>query len=198
MNAVQRAPEEQMTLEAYLEWEAVSGTRHEFYNGKVLEMPGGTFAHSLIAANVMESLKNSLRGREKRYFVLGSDMKIYLPEFNHAVYPDAVVICEAPQFYKGRTDLLLNPLLIVEVLSEGTEKYDRGEKFLKYQTLPSFQEYVLISQTQPFVTTWYPEAPDLWRLGNYRGLEAKVVLRSLGIELPANEIFEGVSFENVM
>jgi len=181
-----------MTLEAYLEWEAGTGRKYEFYDGEIVEMSGGTFEHNLIAANVLEALRKRLRDREMRYFVLGSDMKIYLPDFNHAVYPDAVVICEEPKFYEGRSDLLLNPLLIVEVLSESTEKYDRGEKLLKYQTLSSFKEYVLISQTHYFVTTWYAEAEDLWRFGNYRKREDNLQLRSLDLEIPVEELYEGL------
>lgn len=122
---------------------------------------------------------------------MDSNIKIQIDAFNHFVYPDAVVVCEKIQHYKNRKDVIVNPLLIVEVLSQSTKKYDRGEKFTEYRTLPSFKEYVLVEQTFPSVTTFYREAEDLWRTTDYRSIEDSIPLHSLNVAIAMKDMYEG-------
>lgn len=126
-------------------------------------------------------------------------MKIFVPAVNRGLYPDAAVLCEIPQFYNERRDILLNPLVIVEVLSESTEAYDRGEKFNFYSTLPSFREYVLVSQDKPLVEVLYLQNPteNLWKHSLAEGLEAEVQLYSLDCKITLKDIYKRVEFEKV-
>lgn len=182
------------SLSQYLAREEKAQDKHEFYNGIIRKMAGGTFRHNEIASNTLTALKGAVRRLSGTYRVLNSDQKIYIEPANTGVYPDALVICEEPIFYQNRQDLLTNPLVIVEVLSRSTASYDRQGKFLLYQQLPSFQEYVLIEQTRPEVETWFREEENLWRKSVVSGLDAQVLLRALGVELMLSEVYENVLF----
>ena len=122
-------------------------------------------------------------------------MKIHIPEFNHVVYPDAVVVCEEVKYHTDRKDVILNPLLIVEVLSPSTKDYDRSLKFYKYKTLPSFKEYVLVSQEKPWVCASFREKPNVWVDSFAEGLGQGISLASIDCEIPLSKIYEGVSFD---
>lgn len=100
------------------------------------------------------------------------------------------------EYYDNRKDVILNPLLIVAVLSPGTEKYDRGTKFDEYKTIPSFKEYVLISQKMPYVSTYFKEDTELWRIKTTMNKEATVYLRSIDLEISLKDIYDGLQFED--
>ena len=182
------------TEEEYLAMEERSQEKHEYYNGKINTMPGGTLNHNLIAANIMLAIKLALRQINKKCLVLGSDMKIHITEESLFVYPDAVVICEQPIFYKNRKDVIVNPLLIVEVLSNSTKAYDRGVKFDHYRTLPSFQEYVLLSQDNPRASVYHRESVDTWRIINIK--EGFITLQSIGCQINLDDIYEDIIFDS--
>ncbi len=191
----ERVPKPRLySLSQYLAREEKAQDKHEFYNGIIRKMAGGTFRHNEIASNTLTALKQAVRRLPGTYRVLNSDQKIYIEPANTGVYPDALVICEEPVFYQNRQDLLTNPLVIVEVLSRSTASHDRQGKFLLYQQLPSFREYVLIEQTRPEVETWFREEESLWRKSVVSGLEARVLLRALGVELALSEVYENVVF----
>jgi Uma2 family endonuclease len=191
----ERVPKPRLySLGQYLAREEKAQDKHEFYNGIIRKMPGGTFRHNEIASNTLTALKAAVRGLPGRYRVLNSDQKIYVEPANTGVYPDALVICEEPIFYQGRPDLITNPLVVVEVLSRSTAAYDRQGKFLLYQQLPSFREYVLIEQTRPEVETWFREEENLWRKTVVGGLDAQVLMRALGVSLRLGEVYENVLF----
>lgn len=187
------AREKIYTEEDYLVLEASAQEKHEYYDGKIITMPGGTLNHNLIAANVLLAIKLALRQLNKKCLVLGSDMKIRIAEENLFVYPDAVVICDQPVFYKDRKDVITNPLLIVEVLSKSTEEYDRGVKFDYYRTLPSFQEYVLLSQNKPRASVYHRESVDTWRIINV--IEGAIHLQSIGCDILLEDIYEDIIFD---
>ena len=132
----------------YLALERASEFKHEFFDGEMFRMSGGTIEHSQIAGNVIRALGTALADGPCR--VLTGDMRIKLPTGLYT-YPDTSVVCDQPEFEDGHKDVLLNPLLIVEVLSPSTEAYDRGKKFRHYQTCPSLREYVLIAQDRAAV-----------------------------------------------
>lgn len=194
MNAVVETDHKKYTIEAYLSLEERSEEKHEYINGKIIAMSGATANHNLIAANIIVAFKNALRNNEKKYYVMGSDMKIYIEAYQHVRYPDAVVICEKIEFFNNRKDIIINPLLIVEVLSESTSQIDRGKKFDEYQSIPSLKEYVLVRQDMPDVLTFYREAPDLWRSQQIRKLEEAIHLKSLSCSLASTEVYEGVEW----
>lgn len=181
------------SLEHYLDKEARATEKHEFYNGKIVLMPGAKATHSQVAAQFGAALFHNLEDFKTTHIIYNSDMKIYIPLYNHAVYPDAVVVCEAPEYWNGREDMILNPILIVEVLSNSTEGYDRGNKFMKYKTLESFKEYVLVRQDRYHVETWHREAPGLWRETIEEDKTKEIKLASLGISLSLSKIYKNIN-----
>ena len=182
-----------VSLETYLDKEANFLEKHEFYNGKIVRMPGAKAVHNQIAAQFTSALIVSLEDIKPNHIIYNSDMKIYIPLFNHAVYPDAVVVCEAPEYWNGREDIILNPILVVEVLSNSTEDYDRGNKFMKYKTLDSFKEYVLVRQDKYQVETWHRELPGLWRETIEEDKTKDIKLASLGISISLSKIYKNVN-----
>ena len=130
----------------------------------------------------------------KKYRIFSSDQKIYFPELNHGSYADALAVSEKPEYWDDNQLLLVNPLLVVEVLSDSTEAYDRQGKFAKYKTLPSFREYVLVKQDKYHVETWFRQEPGLWRETIVTDPGAAIELRSLGCVISLADIYENIEF----
>ncbi len=177
----------------YLLLERRTGERYEFYNGKIRRMAGGTIAHNRITRNIIIKL-GQLIDEKGNMEVFASDQKIYLPKYRWYVYPDAVVVAGVPIESEEEASAIINPILIVEVLSPSTMDYDRNRKFLEYQSLPSFQEYVLVRQDVPEALLAFREEPDLWRSSETAGMDADIVLRSIGASLPMKDVYAKVEF----
>src|SRR6185437_2274484 len=139
------------TIEEYLRGEEQSVVKHEFHEGEILEMTGGTYEHSLITANVVGEMRVRLKGSQCK--VLESNMRVRVRPTPRYVYPDASVVCGPPQFdpQDPKRTTIINPRVIIEVLSESTEAYDRGEKFTRYREIATFEEYILVSQSSPMI-----------------------------------------------
>jgi Uma2 family endonuclease len=182
------------TIEEYLELERTAEERHEYQDGEILAMSGGTVEQSLIAANVIREAGNALKGKPCR--VADSNLRVRIARQGRYVYPDALIFCGAPQFdpQDVKRHTILNPRVIIEVLSESTEAYDRGDKFAQYRQIESFEEYVLIAQDRPSVETILRERDGAWSFQNHNGLAAVATFRSLGIEIPLTEIYAGIEF----
>jgi len=192
-----------LTLEEYRKIEATAEEKHEYRDGEIVTMPGGSETHSAIATNLLVYLGFLLRDTNFRLY--NSDLRVWIPEHRCGTYPDLMVINGEPEFNGERTDEILNPLLIVEVLSPSTEAYDfpaetlreRGEKFRKYRSLPSLQEYLLVSQTEPYLEQYYnSDRPHntRWQWQVCDRLEQSIILPSLNLELPMKEIYRRISF----
>ena len=183
------------TPDEYRAIEETAEERHEYCNGEIIAMPGGSPAHSRIAVDTTTFLNVALR--DTNFQTYNGDLRIWIPSFNHGTYPDVLVINGEPEFNGSRTDEILNPLLIVEVLSPSTEAYDRGEKFRKYRSLASFCEYLLVSQTEPYIEQYYncdrPNS-DRWQWQVYDRVESAIELHSLNIELPMSEVYRRINF----
>ncbi len=188
---------ETYTFEEYLAMEDEAVYKSEFNSGKIVAMAGGSFDHNTIGQNAGNAIGNELKKKDQKCRVVNSDQKIYIQDYDKSIYPDISVICEKANFHNNRKDVITNPLLVVEVLSPSTEGYDRGEKFTQYRSLPSFKEYVLITQEKAKVESWYKEAENVWRISNATGLDAKIYLHSLGIEISLADIYYLVDFEDV-
>lgn len=182
------------SIAEYLAMEENSVEKHEYYNGKIIKMSGAKYTHNLIAANIITALNNILEEKQQEYAVLGSDMKVYIPRVLSFVYPDAVVVCEKPLFYEDRKDILLNPLLVVEVLSPSTEEYDRKGKFFDYKQIPSFKEYLLVEQNIAFVTASYKIADRTWQDTEADGVAASIHLKSIDCTISLSKIYKGIKF----
>ncbi len=182
------------TLDEYLRREEKSLDKHEFYNGQIVKMPNAKFYHNLTSGNVSAAIKIAVKLLSKKYLVLGDGQKIYIEPENISVYPDGLVVSEAPIFYKDQEYLLTNPLLVVEVLSRSTQAYDKQGKFDIYTNLPSFHEYVLVDPKRYFVETRFREEEDLWRIKTERDPTKSVLLRSIGVSISLEDIYENVVF----
>jgi Uma2 family endonuclease len=183
------------TLAEYLQREARAKDRHEYYNGIITKLPMSKGTHNIIVANVSAELIFAFRINDKDYTVLGSQQLVYLPELNFSLYPDVVVVAEVPQCWDKNEVLLINPILIVEVLSRSTKKYDRTDKFDEYKTLTSFKEYVLIDPDKCQVETRFREAPDLWRDTVYKNIADTIHLKSVGCTLDMGLIYKKITFK---
>jgi Uma2 family endonuclease len=192
---------ELFTVEEYLEMERASEVRHEYLDGEIFEMSGETLSHGRISTNLVSELRRQLRGRPCD--VLSKDMKVrsgWLPSPRRTMkglfsYPDVVVVCGQPQFHDEYQDILTNPNVIIEVLSDATEKFDRGEKFRRYRAqLPTLTDYVLVSQTKPFIDHFIRREGGAWMLVPVEGLEHSLRLASIDCVLPLAEIYDRVEF----
>ena len=178
------------TIEEYLELQSQSEDKLAYYEGEIFAMAGGSINHSLLASRTGTMLTNALKN--KKCNVYQSDLMIGYNEENY-VYADVSVICGKPEKYAENKNAVKNPCLIVEVLSNETAEYDREDKFKKYQQLSSFVEYVLISQHKTWVEVFFKqENVDFWQYRSYNSLEEKIQLRSLEIELPMDELYDGI------
>ena len=182
------------TIEEYLTMEDAAFEKHEFFNGKIIKTPGATPFHNLIAVNISTQLCIELDKKTNDFFVLNSDTKIHIPKFDYFVYPDAVVVCDAIEFYKKSTSVITNPLLIVEVLSPSTEEHDRTLKFSDYKQVPSFKEYVLIAQSMPWVSASFKIGDRTWQDTEADGLESSIFLQSIDCTIDLKKIYKGIKF----
>lgn len=180
------------TLVEYLQKEAKSIHKHEFINGKIIKMPYAKGPHNLITVNVIIELSLRLRALEKKYLIFPSDQKIYFPSLDEGVYADALAVCEKPLYWDDQQLLLINPIIVVEVLSRSTQRYDRTGKFDKYKTLESLREYVLIRQDQHYAEVWYREKPGFWHETIVTDINSEIPLQSVGISLPMKSLYQNV------
>ncbi len=180
------------TLGEYLRKEERSQEKHQYFNGKIEKMPGARGPHNIISSNLIGRLIIAFEEIETKFIVFSSDQKIYLPKLNHGLYADALAVCEKPEYWEDNDQLLINPILIIEVLSKSTQKYDRTSKFDGYKTLHSFMEYVLVRQDSYSVETRFREEPNLWRENLETVLDGEVFLRSLSCSISMKNIYKNV------
>lgn len=186
-------PKPRYTLEEYLARERASEVRHEFYRGDVFVMAGASEAHNLIADNVTFGLRERLRDQGCRAY--SSDMRVQVQPDGLYTYPDVVVACPPIEFLDESRDTLLNPQVIVEVLSKKTEKYDRGKKFDLYRELASLKQYVLISQVEARVSSFVRQADGVaWLMVPSDGMEATLDFPTIGCRMPLAEVYRDVDF----
>ncbi len=185
------APKPYYTPEQYLELERQAEYKSEYYAGEIFAMAGGSPEHSLIAANVIAGLHPQLLGKPCR--VYNSDLRVRTTEELYT-YPDVTVVCGEPQFSVEDPETLVNPTLIVEVLSRTTEAWDRGGKFEQYRQRESLQEYVLVAQDRPHVERFARQPNGQWLLSEVNGLEAVMALPAIGCELALAGVYHQVTF----
>jgi Uma2 family endonuclease len=185
-------PRAGMTVEEYLAFERASAEKHEYRDGELVAMVGASYAHNTIVGNVFASLRARLRDSSCR--VNFSDLRVQIPGERFYTYPDLTVVCGPPRFSDDRQDTLLNPQVIIEVLSPSTELYDRGAKFQRYRSIVSLREYLLIAQDSARIEHFARQGETLWTLTDLVGLEVTLSLASLDCAIPLAEIYEEIAF----
>jgi Uma2 family endonuclease len=182
------------TLAEYLDFEVTSEIRHEYINGAILPMTGGTPEHNEIASILNAALRVSLKG--KPYSIFVADQRLWIPDHTLYTYPDVMVVPRPLQRQQGRTDTITNPVMIAEVLSKSTKSYDRDEKFLAYRTIPTFQEYLLIDQYTTHVEQYSKTDSHKWIFTEYNNTESHIALSSIPFEIRLADLYENVEFES--
>jgi len=178
----------------YFELERLAETKSEYYDGVIVAMAGGTLEHDLANLNILASLHSQLIG--KPCLPLTGNMRVNVPDCNCYFYPDATVACGEPQFQRlDGVQSLTNPTLIVEVLSESTEKRDREHKFFCCQTLPSLKTYILLAQDEPLVQVFEKRPNGKWEYSHYEGLGAIVPLPAIKCQLSLTDVYARIEFK---
>jgi len=182
-----------MTEAEYLAFERESEYKHEFIDGEIFMMSGASRNHSLITVSTSSALYNQLRG--KGCSVYSSDMKVLTPSTDTYVYPDLTIVCGESQLADDKSDILLNPTLIIEILSPSTELHGRNVKFRRYREIETLQEYVLIAQDQARIERFLRQDDETWLFSEVNGLEASIIFPSISCTLRLAEIYEQVTFD---
>lgn len=180
------------TPEEYLAQEEVAEFRSEYRDGEIVPMTGGSINHNQIAGNVYAFLKFTLRGKNLKPYI--GDLRLWIPRYRQYTYPDVFVIKGKPVFQGQRMDTIVNPCLIVEVLSKSTKAYDRTDKFRYYRSIPEFQEYLLIDQYLIAIEQYTKTDEDAWLFRAYESDAEKITLASVNVEMAIADIYEDVDF----
>jgi Uma2 family endonuclease len=184
---------ELLTPEAYLALERAAPYKSEYFAGEMFAMSGASRRHNLISLNVGAELRTQLRHRPCEVYT--SDMRVKVSPTGLYTYPDVVVVCGEPEFEDTTGDTLLNPTLLIQVLSPSTEDYDRGRKFEHYRAIPSLQEYLLVSQERAHIVQYVRHSEVSWLLSDTSGLDGAIALRAIGCEVALSEIYAKVRFD---
>lgn len=183
------------TPEEYLELESVADYKSEYLDGQIIPMAGGTANHNRISLNLSSSLNFAFR--QQNYEVFMSDMRLWIAARRIYTYPDVMIVAGEPEYFQNRTDIITNPLVIVEVFSKSTTGYDKEDKFAAYRTIPSFQEYLLVDQTQMRVEKYFKTGKKQWSLREYDEEDETISLSSVAFEISLLDLYSKVKFEVV-
>ena len=190
---MQLIEEKTYSPEEYLELEIASEERHEYIDGEIITVTGGTPNHNQIAVNLVGALNSALKGKPYQVFV--TDQRLWIPKRRIYTYPDVMVVALPLQFQEGRRDTITNPLIIVEVLSKSTKSYDKDEKFAAYRTIPTFQEYILFDQDKIHVEQYSKTGDNKWLFSEYEDTGDILSLTSLSFEIILADIYDKINFE---
>lgn len=185
-------PKTKLTPEEYLDFERKAEERHEYFDGEIFAMSGAKRNHNKISTNLSGLVWQHLKGKNCESY--SNDMRVFVPATGLYTYPDLVVVCGEPQFQDDTFDTLLNPVLLIEVLSDSTESYDRGRKFQHYRSIESLQEYILVSQTEARVEKYVRHGDGFWLLSEAVGLDSEIEFSSIECLIPLVEIYDKIDF----
>lgn len=180
------------TIEEYLNLELASETRHEYRDGNIMPMTGGTPNHNDIASNLVVALKLALKSKPYRVFI--ADQRLWIPDRTLYTYPDVMVVEKPLQLQTGRTDTIINPCFIAEVLSKSTQDYDRGEKFVAYRTIETFKEYLLVDQYSIHVEHYVKTAAHQWLLSEYDDPNVTLSFSAFEFQIQISDLYETIEF----
>ncbi len=181
-------PRHSSTLEEYLERERLASEKSEFYAGEIYLMAGGTITHSRLCIRIGGMLDGLLESCQ----VYDSNLKLFIKQAQHCVYPDAMALCGTPEFIGTGRDVILNPTLVAEILSPSTESYDKGAKTIYYRTVPSLQHCLLFSQDRVYVEHSERKDDGTWLITQYTQREKTIPLKSMQIEIPIRDVYRNI------
>ena len=181
------------TPEEYLQLEEAAEFKSEYRDGEIVPMTGGTTNHNEIALNFCLSLKLALR--RPNYRVYMSDVRLWMPQYRLYTYPDVMVISGEPAYEGSGTTTVTNPVLVVEVLSNSTKDYDRGDKFQYYRSIPSLREYITIDQYKCYIEQFAKNSENKWVLTEYTTADEVMTLSAIEFQIQLSELYQGVDFE---
>jgi Uma2 family endonuclease len=183
------------TPEEYLELEEAAEYKSEYIDGQIIPMAGGTINHNRISVNLSAALNFAFRQQD--YEVFMGDLRLWIPQKLTYTYPDVMILAGEPEFFNNRKDIILNPQIIVEVLSKSTKGYDREDKFQAYRTISTFQEYLLIDQTRIHVEQFSKTGKKQWTLREYDEEDEAIALVTVPFEISLQDLYNKVKFEPV-
>jgi len=187
-------PKRKLTPEEYLEIERKAEYKSEYFNGEIFAMAGAKRNHNKIVGNLTGLVWQHLKGKDCEFYP--SDMRVFVPKTGLYTYPDVVVVCGEPKFQDNVFDTLLNPTLLIEVLSETTESYDRGKKFQHYRSIESLEEYVLVSQDEARIEKYLKQGDGFWVLSEAVGLDSEIEFASIECRISLAEVYDKVDFSD--
>lgn len=179
------------TIQEYLEFEEASIEKHEYYNGEIFEMPARRIPHNIISGNIAYLLKQGLKGKTCRIF--GGSQRLFIPQNDFFTYPDISIVCGKAETKNDDNFNLLNPIVIIEVLSKSTRDYDMGGKFALFRDIISLKEYILVDSESLNVYAFRINEGGHWELQEYKQIEDVLPIKVLDLTIPIVEIYEGVS-----
>lgn len=177
----------------YLEMERASDTRHEYYKGEVYAMSGASLEHNVIVKNINTQVLPFLKGKTCDMF--GSDLRIFIPENSLYTYPDFSIVCGKPNTTDDENDTIINPSVLIEVLSKSTRQYDRGTKFNLYRSIPTLQEYIMVDSTSISVEIYKRQPDNRWLLTEFKDISDSFDISTIGHRVDLKDVYEAVSFE---
>jgi len=180
------------TADEYLKAEQSAEFKSEYFHGEIFAMAGGTPNHNRLTLNMAFIFNSMLKGKCEAF---ASDIKLQVDEENHYTYPDVMVVCGELEFAKERKDTVINPVVIVEVLSESTKDYDRGTKFTAYRKITTLKDYILVDQDKIHIEYFAKEEDGTWRFREYFHTEDALIVQSVNLQIPVKEIYERVFSE---
>jgi Uma2 family endonuclease len=188
-------PERVYTAQEYLALERAAEFRNEFVNGQIRALSGGSLAHNLLVGNLLVGIREQLRGRSCSVF--SNALRVKVDTLETYVYPDVVALCEPPRLEDAHADTLLNPAVIVEVLSESTERYDRGDKFAHYRKIDSLREYILVAQDKVRIEQ-YVRHGEHWLFNEISDPAGALRIETLGCEIAIRDVYDRVELASPM
>ncbi|MDP4262052.1 MAG: Uma2 family endonuclease [Bacteroidota bacterium] len=178
------------TIEEYLDFENASDEKHEYYQGEIFAMPGSKVPHNIISGNIYFGLRKRLEGKSCQAF--NSDQRIYIPQNSLFTYPDISVVCGDILTKNNDEWNILNPSIIIEVLSPSTRNYDRGEKFKLYRDIPTLREYILVDSESIRIEAFHVNDNGHWELEEYKNTNETLLIKTVQLSVPLTEIYEGI------
>jgi Uma2 family endonuclease len=181
-----------ISAEEYLDLERKAWEKHEYMSGEIIKMNGASLKHCIITVNLIGAIALFLKGKNAEVFP--SNLRLYIPAANSFTYPDLTIVCGKPELLDDHFDSLLNPAVIIEVLSPSTESYDKGNKFFTYQQIPSLKEYILVDSTSCAIQTIVKKDDGLWQFATITNLANTLTIQSIGQLIVLSDVYDGVEF----